>query len=137
MIDKTQKITGKNISMKIFKTKLADLESYGFQIPANLKHLEKLKLDEFVLTNNSKTKYVRLWGDTEKSRFFSVLDFDFRDGLFFAEMDVIEMLTDAEYKNGVTYDELVAKNKKFMTSQINDLSKKVALKAEQNACFAK
>lgn len=100
-----------------------------------MKHLKKVKLEEFVLTNNSKTKYVRLWGDTEKSRFFSI--FDFSDGLFFAEMDVIEMLTDAEYKNGVTYDELVAKNKKFMISQINDLSKQVALKAEQNACFAK
>ena len=135
MIDKTQKITGKNISMKIFKTKLADLESYGFQIPANLKNLKKVELEEFVLTNNSKTKYVRLWGNTEKSRFFSILDFS--DGLFFARMDVIEMLTDDEYKNGVTYDELVAKNKKFMISQIKDLSKQVALKAEKNACHTR
>ena len=135
MIDQTQTIKGKNISMKIFKTKLAGLEGYGFQIPANLKHLKKVELEEFVLTNNSKTKYVRLWGNTEKSRFFSI--FDFSDGLFFARMDVIEMLTDDEYKNGVTYDELVAKNKKFMTSQINDLSKQVALKAEKNACHTR
>ena len=135
MIDQTQTIKGKNISMKIFKTKLADLENHGYQIPENLKHLNKLELEEFVLTNKSQTKYVRLWGNTEKSRFFSI--FDFSDGLFFAEMDVIEMLTDEEYKNGVTYDELVAKNQKFMTSQINDLSKQVALKAEKNACFAK
>lgn len=131
MIDKTQKIKGKNISMKIFKTKLADLESHGFQIPANLKHLKKFELEEFVLTNKSQTKFIRLWGNTEKSRFFSVSDFS--DGLFFAKMDVIEMLTDDEYKNGVTYDELVAKNKKFMTSQINDLSKQAMLKAEKNA----
>ena len=55
MIDQTQTIKGKNISMKIFKTKLADLEGYGFQIPANLKHLKKVELEEFVLTNNSKT----------------------------------------------------------------------------------
>ena len=137
MLDKTQTIKGKNISMKIFKTKLADLESYGFQIPANLKHLKKFELEEFVLTNKSQTKFIRLWGDTEKSRFFSVLDFDFRDGLFFAEMDVIEMLTDDEYKNGISYQDLVAKNQKFMTSQINDLSKQVALKAEQNACHTR
>ena len=137
MIDQTQTIKGKNISMKIFKTKLADLESYGFQIPANLKHLKKFELEEFVLTNKSQTKFIRLWGDTEKSRFFSVLDFDFRDGLFFAEMDVIEMLTDDEYKNGISYQDLVAKNQKFMTSQINDLSKQVALKAEQNACHTR
>ena len=135
MIDKTQKIKGKNISMKMFKTKLADLESYGFQIPANLKNLKKVELEEFVLTNKSQTKFIRLWGDTEKSRFFSVSDFS--DGLFFAEMDVIEMLTDDEYENGVTYDELVAKNKKFMTSQINDLSKQAMLKAEKNACHTR
>ena len=132
MIDKTQKIKGKNISMKIFKTKLADLESHGFQIPANLKNLKKFELEEFVLTNKSQTKFIRLWGNTEKSRFFSVSDFS--DGLFFAKMDVIEMLTDDEYENGVTYDELVAKNKEFMTSQINDLSKQVAIKAERDAC---
>ena len=137
MIDKTQKIKGKNISMKIFKTKLAELESHGFQIPANLKHLKKFELEEFVLTNKSQTKFIRLWGDTEKSRFFSVLDFDFRDGLCFAEMNVIKMLTDDEYENGVTYDELVAKNKKFMISQINDLSKQAMLNAEKNACHTR
>ena len=76
-----------------------------------------------------------MWGDTEKSRFFSVSDFS--DGLFFAKMDVIEMLTDDEYENGVTYDELVAKNKKFMTSQINALSKQAMLKAEKNACHTR
>lgn len=134
MIDQTQTIKGKNISMKIFKTKLADLEGYGFQTPANLKHPKKVELEEFVLTNNSKTKYVRLWGNTEKSRFFSVSDFS--DGLFFARMDVIEMLTDDEYKNGVTYDELVAKNKALMQSQIDDLSKKAALK-EKGACHTR
>ena len=135
MIDKTQTIKGKNISMKIFKTKLADLESYGFQIPANLKHLKKFELEEFVLTNKSQTKFIRLWGDTEKSRFFSVSDFS--DGLFFAKMDVIEMLTDDEYKNGISYQDLVEKNKEFMTSQISALSKQAMLKAEKNACHTR
>ena len=135
MIDKTQKIKGKNISMKIFKTSPTDLESHGFQIPANLKSLKKFELEEFVLTNNSKTKYVRLWGNTEKAHVFSISDFS--DGLFFAEMDVIEMLSDEEYKDGVTYDCLVAKTKDFMTSQINDLSKKVAIKAERDACHTR
>ena len=135
MIDKTQTIKGKNISMKIFKTKLADLESYGFQIPANLKHLKKFELEEFVLTNKSQTKFIRLWGDTEKSRFFSVSDFS--DGLFFAKMDVIEMLTDDEYKNGISYQHLVEKNKEFMTSQISALSKQAMLKAEKNACHTR
>ena len=135
MLDKTQTIKGKNISMKIFKTKLADLESYGFQIPANLKHLKRFELEEFVLTNKSQTKFIRLWGDTEKSRFFSVSDFS--DGLFFAKMDVIEMLTDDEYKNGISYQNLVEKNKEFMTSQISALSKQAMLKAEKNACHTR
>ena len=132
MLDKTQKIKGKNISMKIFKTRPTELESHGFQVPVNLQNLKKVELDEFVLTNNSKTKYVRLWGNTEKAHVFSISDFS--DGLFFAEMDVIEMLTDDEYENGVSYQDLVEKNKEFMTSQINDLSKQVALKAERDAC---
>ena len=136
MLDKTQKIKGKNISMKIFKTKPTELESHGFQVPANLQNLKKVELDEFLLTNNSKTKYVRLWGNTEKAHVFSISDFS--DGLFFAEMDVIEMLTDEEFKDGVTYDCLVVKNKEFMQNQINDLSKKVSRKeVEKGNCLAR
>lgn len=124
MIDKTQKIKGKNIKVKIFKTNLSDLESYGIKVPENLKHLEYVRLAEYVITNNNQTKYGCLWGDEQnKTHCFTFADFG--DNMLLGEMSVRDSMDSKDYENGVTYAELEERNKEQIAWQLEKISKKV------------
>ena len=135
MIDITKKIRVRNIDIKYFKNTPQELESYGINIPINLKNYKSLSLKEFVITDDHKLRYVRLRDKNQKLRLFfpsifagSLLRWD-RWAQYMSRL-----VTSEELKKGISITQLEEKNKKYLNRQLVYLSKKVSYK-QQNDCL--
>lgn len=125
MISKQQIIKQNNVDVRNFKVNVEDLEKEGFVIPENLKGLQTLNLDECVITNDSKSKYVRLRDENQKVRFLIPGVGGYACDLSVWTVFIDWFLSDDEQKNGITFEQLQEKNRKYIEEQIEMISKRV------------
>ena len=106
--------------------KPAELQGYGIKIPENLQRLAVFSLKEFIVIDDEKLRFVPLRKIPPNHYYLFEEYSDFKSKTpFVSKYDIESFFSENEKNYGTSFDSLTEKNKEFITSQLEKLSKRV------------